>query len=47
VFFAPRDARPIDTLLFVDAGDCEILIQLCGSIGGFQGRKWGERRTRH
>ena len=47
VFFAPRDPRPIDSLLFVDTGDYEIVIQVCGSIGGFQGRKWGERRTRH
>jgi hypothetical protein len=46
IVFSPKDPRPIDTLLIVDAGDCEFVLQICGSIGGFQGRKWGERRTR-
>jgi hypothetical protein len=44
VFFAPRDPRPISTLMIVDMGDEEICVQVCGSIGGFEGRRWGERR---
>ena len=44
VFFAPRDPRPIEALLVVDCGDVEITVKVCGSTGGFQGRRWGERR---
>jgi hypothetical protein len=44
VFFAPRDPRPIETILVVDCGDVEITVKVCGSCGGFQGRRWGERR---
>jgi hypothetical protein len=44
VFFAPRDPRPISSLMVVDMGDEEICVQVCGCIGGFEGRRWGERR---
>ena len=44
VFFAPQDTRPIEALLVVDFGDKEITVKVCGSTGGFQGRRWGERR---
>jgi hypothetical protein len=44
VFFAPRDARPIETLLVVDLGASERTVKVCGSTSGFQGRRWGERR---
>jgi hypothetical protein len=46
VIYAPVDAKPVDTVLIVEAHGMEIVIQVCGSVGGFQGRKWGERRTR-
>jgi hypothetical protein len=44
VFFAPRDARPIESLLIVDLGSQEIVVQVCGSTAGFAGANWGRRR---
>jgi hypothetical protein len=44
VFFAPKDPRPIEANLVVDCGDMEITVKVCGSTGGFQGRRWGERK---
>jgi hypothetical protein len=44
VFFAPKDPRPTHTLLVVEMDDLEICVKVCGSIGGFEGRRWGERR---
>jgi hypothetical protein len=44
VFFAPKDPRPVETILVVECGDMEITVKVCGSTGGFQGRRWGERK---
>jgi hypothetical protein len=44
VFFAPKDPRPINNLLVVELEDREITVKVCGSIGGFEGRRWGERK---
>jgi hypothetical protein len=44
VFFAPRDPRPVETLLAVELEEMEVTVKVCGSTGGFQGRRWGERR---
>jgi hypothetical protein len=40
VGFAPKDARPIETLM-VDIYRSEICVKVCGSIGGFQGKGMG------
>jgi hypothetical protein len=44
VFFAPKDPRPIETLLVVEMEDMEVTVKVCGSIGGFEGRQWGARK---
>jgi hypothetical protein len=44
VFWAPKDPRPVETLLIVDCGDLEIVVKVCGCIGGFEGKDWGRRR---
>jgi hypothetical protein len=46
VFFAPRSARPVDTMLIVDIGGREVVFHVCGSIAGYAGRQWGMRRGR-
>jgi hypothetical protein len=45
IYFAPRDVHPTETLLVVQCGDVEMCVKICGSTGGFEGRRWGERRA--
>jgi hypothetical protein len=47
IFFAPRDMRPNETLLIVECEDVEMCVKVCGSTGGFEGRRWGGRRARN
>jgi hypothetical protein len=44
VFFAPRDVRPVESLLIIDMGDQEVVMQVYGSTAGFDGANWGRRR---
>jgi hypothetical protein len=33
-FFAPRDSRPVETLLFVECGETELCVRVCGITTG-------------
>jgi hypothetical protein len=44
VFFNPKDARPVEVTLIVDFGDFEVTALVRGSVGGFAGRRWANRR---